>query len=75
VAQVLGAARHPELKWADVRDVAPTLRRLYDAEPDGLFWFAGIEPYPGVAPVVERLPLAAAEHGLDAADYDAAALA
>src|SRR5512134_1842415 len=24
VAQVLGAARHPELKWADVRDVAPT---------------------------------------------------
>ena len=72
---MIGSARHPELRWPDVRDVAPTMKALYDAEPDGLFWFAGTEPYPGVAAVVERLPLAASEHGLDPADYDAAALA
>jgi murein L,D-transpeptidase YcbB/YkuD len=71
--EILGSARHPELKWPDVKDVAPTLRALYDAEPDGLFWFAGAEPYPGTGTAVERLALAA-EHGLDPADYDAAAL-
>ena len=48
VSDVIGSARHPELKWPDVRDVAPTMKALYDAEPDGLFWFAGAEPYPGV---------------------------
>jgi murein L,D-transpeptidase YcbB/YkuD len=72
--EVLASSRHPELKWPDVRDVVPTLKTLYDAEPDGLFWFAGSEPYPGVAAVVERLSVAA-EHGLEPADYDAAALA
>jgi murein L,D-transpeptidase YcbB/YkuD len=72
--EVLGAARHPDLKWPDVRDVAPTLKAVYDAEPDGLFWFAGAEPYPGTGTAIESLAVAA-EHGLDPADYDAAALA
>jgi len=75
VGEVIHSARHPELKWPDVSDVAPTLQALYDAEPDGLFWFAGTVPYPGVASVVDALPQAAIEQGLDPADYDAAAIA
>ena len=64
-SDVIGQARHPELKWPDIRDVAPTLKALYDAEPDGLFWFAGAQPYPGVASVVDALPQAASEQGLE----------
>ena len=74
LADVLGPARHPEVKWPDLADVAPTLKALNGAEPDGLFWFAGAEPYPGTGAAVESLAVAA-EHGLDPADYDAAPLA
>ena len=41
VATVIGSAHHPELTWPLIPDVAPTLREMYAAEPDGLFWFAG----------------------------------
>jgi len=74
VAQVIGSAHHPQLRWPDIPDVAPTLKTLYDAEPDGLFWFAGTEPYPGLAGAVAGLARAD-EHGLDRADYDADRLA
>jgi murein L,D-transpeptidase YcbB/YkuD len=74
VARVIGSAHHPQLRWPDIPDVAPTLKLLYDAEPDGLFWFAGRAPYPGLAGAVAGLALAD-EHGLDHADYDARALA
>jgi murein L,D-transpeptidase YcbB/YkuD len=70
VATVIGSAHHPELTWPLIPDVAPTLREMYAAEPDGLFWFAGNEPYPGLAGVVKGLA-AADEHGLSRADYDA----
>jgi murein L,D-transpeptidase YcbB/YkuD len=74
VDQVIGSARHPELRWPDLRDVVSTLKAVDDAEPDRLFWFAGTEPYPGVGAVVRQLALAS-EQGLDPADYDAAPLA
>jgi murein L,D-transpeptidase YcbB/YkuD len=72
--KVISSKHHPQLRWPDVPDVAPVLKALYDAEPDGLFWFAGTTAYPGLAAVVAGLPLAA-EHGLDPADYDARPLA
>jgi hypothetical protein len=48
VTAVIGSAHHPELKWPDIPEVAPTLRELYAAEPDGLFWFEGGRPHPSV---------------------------
>jgi murein L,D-transpeptidase YcbB/YkuD len=74
VTRVIGSAHHPQLRWPDIPDVAPTLKLLYEAEPDGLFWFAGKAPYPGLAGAVAGLAFAD-EHGLDHADYDARALA
>jgi L,D-transpeptidase YcbB len=70
VDTVLAAAHHPDMKWPDLRDVAPTMKDLYAAEPDRLFWFDGATPDPSVAGVVKALALAD-EHGLDRADYDA----
>ncbi len=74
VAKVIGSAEHPELRWPRIPDVAPALKPLYDAEPDGLFWFAGPTPYPGLAAAVAGLR-SASEHGLDRADFDADRLA
>jgi L,D-transpeptidase YcbB len=70
VATVIESARHPELTWPEIPDVAPTLREIYAAEPDGLFWFTGAAPAAGLAGVVKGLA-AADEQGLSRADYDA----
>ena len=70
VTMVLTSARHPEMTWPELPDVVPTLKELYDAEPDRLLWFDGTQPAPGVANVVRGLALAD-EHGLRRADYDA----
>jgi murein L,D-transpeptidase YcbB/YkuD len=74
VTTVIGSAHHPELKWPDIPDVAPTMKDVYAAEPDGLFWFEGSTPDPNVGAIVKGLGLAR-EHGLDPADYDADRLA
>ena len=74
LATVIGSAHHPEMKWPDIPDVAPTMKDLYAAEPDGLFWFDGATPAASVPAVVKALALAH-EHGLDDADYDADRLA
>jgi murein L,D-transpeptidase YcbB/YkuD len=74
VATVIGSAHHPELKWPDIPDVAPTMKDVYAAEPDGLFWFSGGVPDPGLGAIVKGLARAD-EHGLDRADYDADRLA
>ena len=76
VQGVLDAARHPWLRWPTVSHGLPALRRLYapEAEPDGLFWFAGDKPYPDLAAAVETIGKAK-EEGLDPEDYDAARLA
>ena len=70
VQTVLRDAYHPELAWPQIPDVVPVLQEIYAAEPDGLFWFAGTRPHPGLAGVVKGLALAD-EQGLSRADYDA----
>jgi murein L,D-transpeptidase YcbB/YkuD len=70
VDMVIASAHHPEMRWPDIRDVAPTMKGLYEAEPDRLFWFDGEAPDPALPGVVKALALAD-EHGLDRADYDA----
>ena len=70
VTMVITSGRHPEMAWPELPDVVPTLKELYDAEPDRLLWFSGTQPVPGVANVVRGLTLAD-EHGLRRADYDA----
>jgi len=70
VTMVVTSARHPEMAWPEVPDVAATLKELYDAEPDHLFWFNGTQPLPVVASVVRGLVMAD-EQGLRRADYDA----
>jgi murein L,D-transpeptidase YcbB/YkuD len=74
VAKVIGAAHHPELAWPEIPDVAPVLKALYDAEPDGLVWFDGGVPAPGLAAAVAGLARAD-EHGLARSDHDADRLA
>jgi L,D-transpeptidase YcbB len=74
VERVLTSAEHPGLKWSDIHDVAPVLTALYNAEPDRLIWFTGNAPDAGLAEALAAIS-AAAERGLDPADYDAAALA
>ena len=48
VAQVLGAAQHPRLRWPLLGDVSRELWPLYEAEPDRLLWFEGRTPLPSV---------------------------
>jgi hypothetical protein len=71
LGEVLRTGRHPWLRWASLADVAPALRELYGAEADGLFWFAGEQPYPALSGALNALA-AAAERGLEPADYDVA---
>ena len=73
VEQVLTSGEHPWLRWGEIPDVAPVLNTLYSAEPDRLLWFAGETPYPGLEGALAALA-AAADHGLDPADYDATLL-
>ncbi len=74
LSTVLGSAHHPEMKWPDIPDVAATLKELYAAEADGLFWFEGHTPHRNLAAIVKGLALAR-EHGLPPEDYDAERLA
>ena len=73
VAQILGAAQHPRLKWSGIGDVTRDLWPLYDAEPDRLLWFDGSRPLASVEGAVLAVSDARA-YGLDPDDYDAAAL-
>jgi murein L,D-transpeptidase YcbB/YkuD len=74
VDSVLASAEHPGLTWNAISDVVEDLKPLYGAEPDRLLWFDGGTPVPGVKPALVALA-SAADHGLDPADHDAAALA
>jgi murein L,D-transpeptidase YcbB/YkuD len=68
--EVLAAARHPWLRWQDLRDVVPSLRELYGAEPDRLFWFSGAQAEAELTAAIESISRAE-ERGLDPEDYDA----
>ena len=73
VDSVLSSAVHPSLLWGKIPDVAPVLKRLYDTEPDSLFWFDGTSPVPTLETTITALANAG-DHGLDPADYDVAFL-
>jgi len=74
VRTILSSGEHPGLRWSSIPDVAPDLEPLYAVEPDRLLWFDGTVPVASVERTLAALA-AAADHGLDPADYDAAALA
>ena len=74
VDNVLSSADHPGLAWGKIPDVVAALKPLYEAEPDRLFWFDGTIPSTALDHTIATLA-AAGDHGLDAADYDAATLA
>ena len=73
VDQVLISAQHPGLTWSAIPDVAPALTTIYGTEPDRLIWFDGGRPVAALARTLAALA-AAGDHGLSAADYDAAPL-
>jgi murein L,D-transpeptidase YcbB/YkuD len=73
VARVVETGRHPWLRWPDVADVVPELRRLYGAESDGLLWFQGEAPHRALPEALDALS-GASERGLDPSDYDAGRL-
>jgi murein L,D-transpeptidase YcbB/YkuD len=68
---VLSTSRHPSLKWGRIPDVVAVLQPLYASEPDRLFWFDRTTPVESLKPTITALS-AAADHGLDPSDYDAA---
>ena len=74
VQEVLGKATHPGLTWAQIPDVAPALKALYDGEADRLLWFDGTRPVRRLDSAVTTIATAD-NHGLDPKDYDAEALA
>lgn len=73
VATILSAANHPGLTWSVIGDVVADLQPLYEAEPDKLLWFDGTTPAPAAEATLAAV-VAAGDHGLDPADYDAASL-
>ncbi len=70
VERILGSAEHPALRWSAISDVVETLKPLYEAEADRLLWFAGPEPSAALPTTITTVA-AAANYGLDPADYDA----
>jgi murein L,D-transpeptidase YcbB/YkuD len=69
VDKILSSAEHPELNWSAIPDVAADLKPLYDAEPDKLLWFEGASPGASLEGTLAAVA-AAADHGLQPADYD-----
>lgn len=68
--RLLGGARHPDLRWPDIRDVAGDLNRLYTSRQWVPLWFSGdtlTAPAWALLQVLDQ----AANRGLDPLDYDA----
>jgi murein L,D-transpeptidase YcbB/YkuD len=73
VDEVGGAARHPWLLRADLRDVKAELRALYPAGGSGLVWFENGRPVPALEASLKAIGDGAAL-GLDPADFDSGRL-
>lgn len=69
VEKVFSSAEHPGLTSASFPDVVADLRPLYEAEPDRLLWFDRATPIQAAEPTL-RAVAAAADYGLNPADYD-----
>ncbi|TFG51792.1 MAG: murein L,D-transpeptidase [Gemmatimonadales bacterium] len=73
IRDLLVAERHPDLRWPDIRDVAPGLTRLYAARDWAPLWFDGDVPTPSARAMVKVLGEAGVR-GLDPEDYQATSL-
>jgi murein L,D-transpeptidase YcbB/YkuD len=73
VRAAIAAARLPWSRWPDFARHVDDVSRLYQAHADRPLWLEAGQPSPSAQEAVTRLAGASA-HGLDPADYDAAAL-
>jgi len=73
IRDLLVAERHPDIRWPDIRDVAPELRRLYAARGWAPLWFAGDTATAAARAMVKVLGEAGVR-GLDPEDYQATSL-
>jgi murein L,D-transpeptidase YcbB/YkuD len=73
IRDLLVAERHPDIRWPDIRDVAPDLTRLYTAREWAPLWFDGDTPTPSARAMVKVLSEAGVR-GLDPEDYQATSL-
>ncbi|MDH4130425.1 MAG: L,D-transpeptidase family protein [Gemmatimonadota bacterium] len=74
IIEILGAARHEEIRWPDIRDVAPALREVYARRGWSPLWYRAGEPTVAARAMVQVLAEAAVR-GLEPEDYDARWLA
>lgn len=68
--RLVAEGRHPDLRWPDLRDVAPDLARLYAARQWVPLWFSR-DTLTTAARGMLRVLDEAATRGLDPLDYDA----
>ena len=68
---VIAGARLPWSRWPDFSRQVDDVARLYTARAGAPVWVAGSRPSRAAREAIARL-VAAAEHGLDPGDYDAA---
>ena len=73
IHDLLVAERHPDIRWSDIRDVAPDLTRLYMARNWAPLWFDQEVPTPSGRAMVRVLGEAGVR-GLDPEDYQATSL-
>lgn len=72
--ELVGTARHPDLRWPDFSDVQPDLSQLYAARSWTPLWLVG-DSLSRPARALIRVLQEATTRGLDPADYDAEWLA
>jgi hypothetical protein len=73
IRDLLVAEWHPDIRWPDIGDVAPELRRLYAARDWTPLWFDGETPTLPARAMVKVLGEAGVR-GLDPEDYQATSL-
>lgn len=69
--QLIASSRHPDLRWADFRDVQPELTAIYQQRTWEPLWLTG-DGLTIPARALIRVLSEAANRGLDPADYDVA---
>ena len=70
IRELLATEQDPDIRWPDIRDVAPDLTRLYAGRNWTPLWFEGEAPTPSALAMV-RILGEAGVRGLYPGDYDA----